>query len=656
MKILTLCTALFLTLTMIPTVFAQPGIAPSGPDNLGIYIDPLCSGNGTNDIGTQVTVYVVLTQMSGSDLTSFEFNITSSAGGSLFLLNSTINAANAVNLATAPEFFVGIAPGNGLPPGPQQELVLVTLTYLITTADPTYLYLEPTQTVSPTIPGSMAYLDETTQQYLPMYPASGDHANPVFGFNTAGVPLGGGDITVNPNPDYLGATWTLTGPDGYLYNGTGDESLVNLAYGDYSLVWADIPDWQTPTPNPASVYLFEQNTSETINGTYQPLTGQIVVDGGPVEITPTWQLSGPDAFELSGSGDDTVTSLQPGEYSLFWNDDAEWTAPALNPVPVILAAGGSETVQGDYRALPRILSVEDVPNDQGRQVRLTWGRVPYDSPSWPTDITGYGVYRQQPATSGQKLAGWDFLGTAPARTDTEYQMVVATLCDSTVSGGYCPTTFMVSAMTDETAIFFDSLPAMGYSVDNLRPVTPSGLKVDFGASANVLTWDAPTDSDVDHYLVYRTAGLPPTAQDAPLAQVSGTEYQDDGGWNQSYWLVAVDHAGNRSDFTEWSNTDVSGVDGSLPRVVALRDAAPNPFNPATKISFDLPRSQHVNLAIYGIDGKRVKVLVDEVRAAGTNQVTWRGMNDAGQRVASGTYLYRMEAEGFSETRRIMMVK
>ena len=389
-------------------------------------------------------------------------------------------------------------------------------------------------------------------------------------------------------------------------------------------------------------------------------SAEIIIDAEPQYLNAPWALSGPDGYEYIGMGDLTLPELVYGSYSLQWDEVPEWSAPVPDLVEFDLVPGDSYTVSGTYRALPQIQSVADVPNDQGRQARISWQRCPHDAAGMAYSITEYGVYRQQPAKSLEKLGGWDFIGSVPARGDLEYQLVAPTLCDSTIADGLCETTFMVSAMTADPLVYFDSESGVGYSVDNLRPITPAGLKVDFSASQNVLTWNAPADTDVDHYLVYRTdsPGNPPDPADTPLAQVHDTAYTDNGaGWGLVYWVAAVDHSGNRSDLTDWSEAELSGVgDGTLPKRAALYSAAPNPFNPATTISFDLPRDQHARLTVYGIDGRLVTELVNEVRTAGTNRCLWQGTDDSGRRVASGTYVYRLETEGFTDSKRIVLLK
>ncbi len=101
---------------------------------------------------------------------------------------------------------------------------------------------------------------------------------------------------------------------------------------------------------------------------------------------------------------------------------------------------------------------------------------------------------------------------------------------------------------------------------------------------------------------------------------------------------------------ELSNTVV------LPKVFSLGDNYPNPFNPMTKISFSLPETQAVKLTVYGLDGRKVAILVNEERSAGTYEVNWMGRDDHGQAVASGTYFYRIDAGPYSQVRKMTLMK
>jgi hypothetical protein len=95
---------------------------------------------------------------------------------------------------------------------------------------------------------------------------------------------------------------------------------------------------------------------------------------------------------------------------------------------------------------------------------------------------------------------------------------------------------------------------------------------------------------------------------------------------------------------------------NIPLAYHLSGNYPNPFNPTTEISFDLPEPQMVELVVYAVNGHLVATLKNEPLPAGRHSVTWTGRNDAGERVASGIYFCRLKAGPFSETLKMTLVK
>ncbi len=97
-------------------------------------------------------------------------------------------------------------------------------------------------------------------------------------------------------------------------------------------------------------------------------------------------------------------------------------------------------------------------------------------------------------------------------------------------------------------------------------------------------------------------------------------------------------------------------DGGLPTVLALNGNFPNPFNPMTKISFDLPRSTKVSLEVFDLRGRKVQTLVSENLSAGQHAVLWNGTDGSGRQVSSGTYFYRLQADGSTMTNKMLLLK
>jgi hypothetical protein len=89
----------------------------------------------------------------------------------------------------------------------------------------------------------------------------------------------------------------------------------------------------------------------------------------------------------------------------------------------------------------------------------------------------------------------------------------------------------------------------------------------------------------------------------------------------------------------------------LPRSVELHQNYPNPFNPVTVIEYQLPVSSDVTLEVFDLTGRRVAVLVDELRPAGQNRISF---NASG--LSSGVYLYRLSAGELIRTRKMILVK
>jgi hypothetical protein len=102
------------------------------------------------------------------------------------------------------------------------------------------------------------------------------------------------------------------------------------------------------------------------------------------------------------------------------------------------------------------------------------------------------------------------------------------------------------------------------------------------------------------------------------------------------------------------DVDVTGQ--VTPKTFALFQNSPNPFNPTTRISYDLPKAGNVNVAVFNVLGQRVTDLVDSYQEAGSYEVVWNGKDDAGRSVASGVYFYRIESSDFADTKKMLLLK
>lgn len=108
-------------------------------------------------------------------------------------------------------------------------------------------------------------------------------------------------------------------------------------------------------------------------------------------------------------------------------------------------------------------------------------------------------------------------------------------------------------------------------------------------------------------------------------------------------------------FVPDTTTSVEDVDIN-PQDFALLGNYPNPFNPSTKIVFNIPSAGNVKLEVYDVLGNKVKTLLNEQVNAGKKEVEWFGDNSFGERTASGVYIYRLNYMGKLLSKKMLLVK
>ena len=95
---------------------------------------------------------------------------------------------------------------------------------------------------------------------------------------------------------------------------------------------------------------------------------------------------------------------------------------------------------------------------------------------------------------------------------------------------------------------------------------------------------------------------------------------------------------------------------TIPDGFRLSQNYPNPFNPQTQFELSLPHASHVKVEIFNVLGQQVTTLVDKRLPAGSYRITWDGKDDVGQEVSSGVYLYRLTADEFVHSRKMLLLK
>lgn len=332
---------------------------------------------------------------------------------------------------------------------------------------------------------------------------------------------------------------------------------------------------------------------------------------------------------------------------------------------------------GAFPREPRIASIVDVPNDNGRNVKISFARTGHDDATAVTPITSYEVFRRDTAPPSfalrtmamssheLMLAGWQFVGSLPAHHEDLNIVAAPTVGDSTIVLGQYFSAFFMRAATADPYTFYDSPIDSGYSVDNAAPGVPQNLTI----TAGVLFWIASTTADFDYFTVYGSSssvfdGVSTMGKSMHTASGNAVLIGHTTGLNMDvsatpyhyYFLTATDFAGNEG--TPARIVTSTGVGGGppLPRVLAV-NAYPNPFNPRTTIHYDVPKSGRVNMRVYDATGAFVTELVkDASRSAGAYSVQWDGLDANGSPVSSGVYFVEVRFGTESKTRKLTLVK
>jgi len=492
---------------------------------------------------------------------------------------------------------------------------------------------------------AVANFNPTTVSVLPGNGAGGFGATTDFttGANPQSVALG--DLNGDGKPDLAVANYIANTVSVLLGNGAGGfgaktdfatgTSPVSVAIGDVN--GDGKPDLavanQTAT---VSVLLALETTRCSLTSSPNPC-----VLGSPLTLTATVSVPAPGSGTPTGTvsffDGTTLLGTSPvngggAGLALF--------APYLGSRSLSAVYGGDGKLLGSISATvvervvatanPAIASITDVKNDQGKQLRLRFRASPFDFLGSGTPIVRYDVFRRldpslaalaaQPAAGSSSGAspsrrgspirtlvdGWDVAGTLSAYADSAYVLVVPTLADSNGLGIH-RATFFVRAATGTPAVYYDSAPDSGYSVDNLPPAVPAPFTGAYESGATHLHWGANSEPDLWYYKVYRgsSAGFVPGPSNL-IATRADTGYADVGPAGSYYKLSAADVNGNESGYALLTPGGTLDVAGGAPLAFALEAVRPNPSRGARlSVAFALPTAAPARLELVDVSGRRV---------------------------------------------------
>ena len=251
----------------------------------------------------------------------------------------------------------------------------------------------------------------------------------------------------------------------------------------------------------------------------------------------------------------------------------------------------------------------------------------YESGSYLTKTSGYEdlVFEDQNIsfeTPDQQIYGsyyiWNFSGSDLS----EWKIKKLNSNETRVT--YNRRCYYVVENDDNKAIFTGYL-----KYDESPPAAPTNLQITESQNEHpLLSWTANTEPDIDEYNVYRKGGYPFVDWTA-IGTTTSTTYEDFEltttylhGEDYFYKITAVDVNNNESDYSNTVEVDARLEKQNIienlelkPKEYALNSNYPNPFNPTTKISYQLPKSSSVTLKVYDLLGKEVAELVNENKGA-----------------------------------------
>lgn len=220
-------------------------------------------------------------------------------------------------------------------------------------------------------------------------------------------------------------------------------------------------------------------------------------------------------------------------------------------------------------------------------------------------------------------------------------VVVELLADGPRSGDRLSVPLVMELPTEASAVQFE----IHYNSDNL-----SCIDLGLGEIASGMAIDYNVTDEAIRCVIYNLGGDNFGPASGELAELE-------------FELTGVDFdAASDISISEFAIVNPSAdfipveIKGSLPDRFVLGQNYPNPFNAGTNIDFNLPRSGQINLQVYDLLGRSVVTLHDGFMQAGSHTVIWDGRSATGNNLATGVYFYRLQADGFDKTKKMLLIK
>jgi hypothetical protein len=447
---------------------------------------------------------------------------------------------------------------------------------------------------------------------------------------------------------------------------------------------------------------------------YDGLSGGVTAlsNGNYVVSSPFWDNgtfteAGAATWGSGTTGASGVVSAANSLVGAWWSTGlSSIVADDVNStfIAPFVAEGAGRVRVGPPANAPVIVSLVDIPNDQGGWLRLTFNRATLDNANATPVLAAYSVWRHVPGTlaaetskanpnaarglgqdapsterlraelpagldvrevegrfyvtgPGSPRAGiaaafppgtWELVASVPAVQQAQYLAAVPTISNA------APNDFVVTAHTTTPSIWFISAVVSGQSVDNLAPPPPSPFTAAFVAGDTHLHWGVSAASDFGTFKLYRgsSADFVPASGNM-IAATTDTGYADVGASGNYYKLSAVDVNGNESPFAALGPVGTLDVAGDVKLEFALAGVTPNPARGnRLMVDFTLPVADPARLELVDVAGRRVVDRAVGALGAGRHVVDLA----AGRPLAPGIYLVKLTQGSRSRVARAAVVR
>ncbi len=354
-------------------------------------------------------------------------------------------------------------------------------------------------------------------------------------------------------------------------------------------------------------------------------------------------------------------ALPPGTY--YWRvrsalDNSGTGASAWSTVESFVIPAATSTVSVPYPTAP-IGTIVSTLNPTMSWIALTPPALEYRlriSPYSSTDGSGmlnHATAQSSGWTSSTSIA-YNSLPSAPPALIagvTYYWQVQSRLAappNTTSSWSYVVSFETAAGATAIVPLVIS--PIQGQPINSTSAILSWALP---GQPQSHLKYDVEYSKSADFTNAVKVSGV-----NEPVAKIDDLDMN-----SKYYWRVSSrNNSGEQSKFSSvgsFSTGNITSVEPGhqvIPANFVLAQNYPNPFNPTTSITYSIPNENFVNIKIYDMLGREVATLVNDYKNAGNHMVDWNGEDNSGQKVASGTYIYRITAGNFVATKKMVLLK